>query len=80
MTASRSGMAKDWNQRTRERAHRLVADIGDDVGGAEVVAVELLGVRHVELADEAGGAHREGLQRVFHPHGELGRDRLAANR
>ena len=48
------------------RAHRLVADIGDDVGGAEVVAVELLGERHVQFADEAGRAHREGLQRVFH--------------
>ena len=48
-----------------ERARRLVADIGHDMSGAEVMAVELLGVRHVQLADEAGGAHREGLQRVL---------------
>ena len=63
-----------------DRAHRLVADIGDDVRGAEIVAVELLGVRHVEFADEAGGAHREGLHRVFHLHGELGRHRFAVDR
>ncbi len=52
-------------------ADRLVAEIGDDVGGAEIVAVELLGVRDVLFADEAGGADGEGLKRVFHLHGEL---------
>ena len=47
------------------RTDRLVAKIGDDMGGAVIVAVELFGERHVELADEAGGADRESLQRFF---------------
>ena len=62
---------------TFENFHRLFADTGDDVGGAEIVAVELLGIGHVEFANEAGGAHREGLQRILHTHGELGGHRLA---
>src|SRR5882762_4839392 len=74
------GHGKGLEPAHAQRAHRLVADTGDDVSGTEIVAVELLGVRHVQFADEAGGAHRESLQRVFHPHSEFGGDGLAADR
>ena len=52
------------HSKTRNLPHYLahadivVADAGDDVGGAEIVAVELLGVGNVQFADEAGSADR----------------------
>src|SRR5262249_3455686 len=59
---------------------RFIADIGHDMGGGEVVAVELFRIGYVELADEGGCAHGKGLQRVLHAHGEPGGDGFAVDR
>src|SRR5262249_7237751 len=59
-------------------AHRFIAEIGDHMGGAEIVAVELLGVGNVQFANETSGADRERLQRVLHLHGHPDGDGLTA--
>ena len=72
-------MANDLNQRRRTVPIGSVAEIGDQVGGVVVVAVEFLGERAVLLTDEAGGANGEGLQRVFHAGSRPQRDTFAVD-